>query len=176
MERLNKYFEKVIKEAYESEEREYAKNTSWFYVIVGNQILFSINTPYERVSRKARRRIENNITKNFSLSADGNFYLDSILQPNFICNVVKANGKSYYLCSKDSYDDNSNGEAMISGKYEKLIKAYHNITIDDYKKAPENYYLPHNISWEEYKETYKKAYGKYPGVDIKDTSDNVLVS
>ena len=61
--RLDTYFEKCIKDAYDSENRTYdPKQVKWFYVVVENQILFYIQTPFNRVTQKATYRIGNNIT------------------------------------------------------------------------------------------------------------------
>lgn len=87
MRKLDEYFEKCIEDAYKAEEREYkSEKVKWFYIVVGNQILFSIHTPYARVSRKAAYRIRNNVKKNFGFDTDGDYFIDTILQPNFVCN------------------------------------------------------------------------------------------
>ncbi len=90
MGKIDRYFERCIKDAYESEGRDYkSEEVEWFYIVVDNQILFSIYTPFARADRKAIRRIRNNITKNFGLDNNRDYFIDTILQPNFVCNHFK---------------------------------------------------------------------------------------
>ncbi len=174
MEKLDKYFERCIKDAYESEGRDYkSEKVEWFYIVVDNQILFSICTPFIRVDKKAIRRIRNNITKNFGLDNNRDYFIDTILQPNFVCNYFKVGNKDYFLCEKMDCDKMEKGEVIGSGRYEKLCKAYYGVSTDEFRKKHDELHLPSNISWNYYRETFFKAFGKYPEVKIVDKSKTV---
>lgn len=181
MERLDNYFEKCIKDAYKTEDREYdSKKVKWFYIVVNNQILFSVDTPYERVTRRAENRIKNNVEKNFGFKVEGDYFIDTILQPNFACNCFTVDGSVFFLCKENRYDDMEKGEVIPSGRYEKLLKAYFNINADqlrqDADKPQSTYSLPYKMEWNKYREVYNKAFGKYPEVEIAYHSKTVILS
>lgn len=174
MERLDRYFERCIEDAFKSEEREYKpERVTWFYIVVDNQILFLIDTPYANVDKKATYRIRNNVKKNFGFDVKGNHFIDAILQPNFVCNHFKVRDRDYFLCENINYEDMERGEVFGSGRYEKLCKAYHGVSTEEFKEKHNELHLPSNISWDDYRETYLKAYGKYPEVEIKEQSKTV---
>lgn len=174
MKEMDRYFEKCIEEAYKAEGRDYtATNVKWFYIVVDNQILFSVSTPYIRVTRRVVNRIKNNICKNFGLHDDGDYFLDSILQPNFVCNMLFANGKKVYLCKKENYKEMKQGEVIPSFRYEQLCKAYHNVNTEEFKINHDNLYLPYNMDWNDYRKVYFKAFGKYPEVEIRHMSKTI---
>lgn len=182
MTKIDKYFEKCIKDAHISEQREFNPDrVSWFYVVVNDQILFNINTPYRRVTSKALYRVQNNIEKNFGLKVKEEFtkdgyFLDTVLQVNHVCNRITVGKHHFFICKKISLEDAEKGEVIPAGRYEKLIKAYYNISIDQYKENPDNYHLPYDIKWEEYREVYFKAYGEYPEIEIRECSSFVTLS
>ncbi len=173
MKKIDRYFERCIEDAHKAEEREYkSERVRWFYIVVDNQILFSINTPYARVSRKAACRIRNNIKKNFGFDIDGDYFIDTILQPNFVCNHFMVGKDNMYLCEK--MDDNvEKGEVIGSGRYERLCKAYYKVTTDEFRERHDELHLPSDINWNDYRETYLKAFGEYPEVEIKEQSKTV---
>lgn len=177
MKTLDEYFKKSISEAYKSENRDIDwSKIRWFYVIVDKQILFSVKTPYARVSRRIEYRINSNVLKNFGLNNNGDFALDTILQPNFVCNKFEVDRRNYYLIKNEDYKYMRTGEVMPSYRYERLCMAYHGLTIDEFRekvKKEGDYHLPHNMQWNLYRETYHKALGKYPEVEISDMSSNV---
>lgn len=174
MEKLDKYFERCIEDAFKAEEREYKpEKIKWFYIIVDSQILFSISTPYARVTRRAEYRINNNVTKNFGFDTDGNYFLDTTFQPNFVCNKFKVGNRNWYLCEKMDYNKMEQGEVIPSGRYERLCKAYHRVTTEEYREKYNELHLPSDISWNDYRNTYLNAYGKYPEVKINDKSKTV---
>lgn len=170
MDKLDKYFEKCIEDAYKAEERNYdASKISWFYIVVDNQILFSIDTPYAKVSRRALFRIGNNIKKNFGFDTEGDFYIFNSIDPNYVCNRFTVGKKEYFLCKVYEIEK---GRTIASGRFEKLLEAFYDIPIEDMKE----YRYPFNeISWEKYREIYKKAYGEYPEVVITHISKTVCL-
>ena len=174
MKKLDGYFEKCIEDAYKAEEREYKpEKVKWFYIVVGNQILFSIDTPYARVSRRAVCRTKNNIKKNFGFDIDGDYFIDTILQPNLVCNCFTVGKNNLYLCEKMDCDNIEKGEVIGSGRYEKLCKAYYGVSTEEFRENHDELHLPHDISWNEYHKTYLKAYGRYPEVKINERSRTV---
>lgn len=146
--KLDEYFEKCIKDAFKAEKREYkSEKVKWFYIIVGNQILFLIDTPYVRVSKRATCRIRNNIKKNFGFDIDGDYFIDTILQPNFVRNHFKVGENDLYLCEKMDCNNIEKGEVISSGRYEKLCKAYYKVSTEEFREKHDDLHLPSNISY-----------------------------
>lgn len=156
---LNQYFENCINDAYVSESRPIdSKRTVYWYIIIENQILFHIKTPYQRVTSKATRRINNNIEKNFGLITNGNYFIDTVLQPLFVCNHFTVGKQHYFLCKKDK-----TGNEAIERRNQ-LLKAYYDCTDDDLEKDSNNKYAIPNLNWSDYKKLYIKAYGTSPEI------------
>lgn len=180
MKTLDEYFKKCISDAYKSENRDIDwSKIRWFYVIVNKQILFSINTPYARVSRRIEYRINSNVLKNFGLNNNGDYALDTMLQPNFVCNKFEVDGRTYYLIKYKDYKHIKTGEVIPSYRYERLCLAYHGLTIDEFREMvneDEDYHLPYNMQWNHYREIYHKAFDEYPEVEISDMSNNVKLA
>lgn len=176
MKKIDRYFERCIIDAYKSENREYKpEDINWFYVIVDNQILFSVNTPYTRVSRKIECRIRHNINKNFGFDIDGDYFIDDILQPNLVCNHFVVGNNLLYLCEKLDFDNMEIGVIIGSGRYEKLCKAYYGVSTEEFRERHDELHLPSDISWSDYRKVYFKAYGRYPEVLIQDKSETVIL-
>lgn len=168
MQRLDNYFEKCIKEAHEAEQREYNPDrVKWFYIVVENQILFDIRTPYDRVSRRAVSRINNNVWKNFKLNNNGDYFIDDILQLNFVRNKYTIGKKDIYLCKAEEYSKMKRGEVIPSYRYEQLCKAYHDVSTEQFRDANGGLHIPYDINWSEYREIHKKAFGEYPEVKVE---------
>lgn len=180
MKTLDEYFKKCISDAYKSENRDVDwSKIRWFYVVVDKQILFSVNTPYGRVSRKIEYRINSNVLKNFGLNNSGDYALDTILQPNFVCNKFEVDGRNYYLIKYEDYKHMRTGEVIPSYRYERLCMTYHDLTAVEFRervKEEGDYHLPYNIQWNLYREIYHKAFGEYPEVKISDMSNNVKLA
>lgn len=180
MKTLDEYFKKCIIDAFKSENRDIDwSKIRWFYVIVDKQILSSINTPYARVSRRIEYRINSNVLKNFGLNNNGDYALDTILQPNFVCNKFEVDRRNYYLNKYEDYKHMKTGEVIPSYRYERLCMAYHDLTIEDFRRKvteDNDYHLPPNMQWNLYRETYYKAFGEYPEIEISDMSSNVKLA
>ena len=174
MEKLDRYFEKCIQDAFKSEEREYKpEKVKWFYIVVEKQILFLIDTPYTRVTRRATYRINSNVWKNFGLYNNGDYFIDTILQPNYVCNKFTVNGNNYYLCKHTYYKEMKQGEVIPCFRYEELCKAYHDVSVEEFREKHDDLDLPSDIDWKDYRDTYFKAFGEYPEVEINHKSKTV---
>lgn len=175
MTKIDKYLYKCIKDAYESENRTFdAAKIQYYYIIMDNkQFLFMIDTPFARVTRKAINKIKNNIAKHFDIILDGDYYIDSILQPNFVCNHIKAYNKDMYVCKHRDIMKDPTGEVIPSARYEKLCMAYHNVELKTYKEKHDKLHLPHNILWNAYRNAYYKAFSQYPEANILELSHNI---
>lgn len=178
---LYKYIEKVIKDAYKSEGRKYKKDTcKWFYVVIDNDLIYRIYTPYSRVTSRIEYRLNHNITKNFGFTIEEKYFLDEVLQVNFVTNQINVNGEIYYICKSINYDEMPKGKYIPSGRYEELCRAYcinmyNDFTEEDFADIVKKgvFHLPIDISWESYRWLYHKAFNKYPEVRIRYCSNNV---
>lgn len=183
MKKLENYFEKCIMEAFLSEGRTYyPQSAHYFYIIVENAILFSVETPFAKVTRKIRYRLENNIEKNFGFKTEGTGWsLDRVLQPNSVCNhfINTINNRDIYLCRGRGVNLIEPGEVFSCGRYEKLCMAYFGLTTEELKETYEvtggGLYLP-DLGWDEYREVYFKAFGEYPEVKISDYGGNIKLA
>lgn len=171
---IDKYITKCIKDAYASEDREYKPDeVLWFYLVVDGQLLYHIKTQYARVTRKASYRFKNNVEKHFNVRLSDEYFIDTLQQPNWVCNSFIVGEQRYYLVKNMDLDLLEDGEVIASGRYEKLCLAYYNITLDEFKKDIDKYHLPSDITWGDYKSTYIKAFGKEPCVNIEKLSGSV---
>lgn len=174
---VDNYFALCIKDAYAKEKRTLDwDRVSYFFIIVENNILSLIHTPYERITRAVVSRINKNIEKNFGLNPNGHYFLDTQLQVNLVCNCFTINKKKFFLCRKIDFDKAERGEVMASERYERLVKAYYNITTEELKQdlaTGTDRFLP-DMSWSEYRETYFEAYNKYPEIAASMTCNNVF--
>lgn len=179
---IDGYIEKCIIDAYSSEKREYEEDkVNFFYVIleipgatgpIKKEIHFHINTQYDRVTRKALYRLENNVQKNFGI-LPGNYYnieTDSVLQHAFVCNkiIVKKGNRTWGYYINDYSSERLHGKVLSdAGRHEKLVMAYHDL---DYDKYTEDTYLqysfPNDISWNDYLQLHEKAFGKTCKINI----------
>lgn len=180
MKNLDKYFNKCIEDAYKSEGRIYNKDrVNYFYIVIENQILYKITTPYYRVTNRIKYRIDNNIHKNFSFSTKGNYFIDTILQPNTVCNKFYFMNKPYYLCTINDERIFKNGTVFSGYKYEELIKAYYNSDIDELRAYYYNLSLPNDMDWGDFCNLYFKAFKEYPydklNEKIKCKSESVIM-
>ena len=166
MKKIDNYFKKCVVDAYTCEKRPYDQSlVSYFYVIIGDKILFKVETPYTRVTKLITGRLERTLPKYFGLKTkDTGYWIDDTLQTNHACNKIVSRGKEFYICD-------SNAEV----RYNHLLSAFHDKPIDEIMEAnmfSAMYTLP-PMKWNEYRELYKKAYGKYPNIEITDRSFNV---
>lgn len=165
MRELDTYFTKCIKDACKAEGLEYNdKDYGFYYIVVDNQILFKIKALSSKVFARTCYRIENNINKIFGFNINGDYFLSTFIQPNFSHNKLNVCGKDLYLCKAEQ----EAGEVIQAGRYEKLVKKYFNIELDEVDK----YDLP-DLSWQEFRELYKGIYNKYPELKIQEHSDNI---
>lgn len=175
IEAIDRYFNTCIEEAHKSENRVYNPDkTLWLYALVGNEINYVVQTPFTRVNRRVSYRLNNNLGRNFGLVLSSVYFIDTVLQPNFVCNHTSVSDKDFYLCKVL-------GEIEISKiyhswgiipctRYERLCAAYHDVTSRDEFQSlvmEGNYHIPFNkMSWSDYREVYKKAFGKYPEINV----------
>lgn len=177
--KLNYYIGLCLRQAYESEMRDYDSDVkdnkiSWYYIVVGNQLLYTIKTPYARVSRKVCNRIEKNIDRHFQLTTKGCFYLSNQFDINFTTNKLSFQGKDLYLQKVIPFDEIEKGNVFACKYYEDMCMAYNGISLQTLYKAPVKYSaVMSDISWGGYVETYKRVYDKVPMVDIRYTSLNI---
>lgn len=179
MKRLDDYFATCIKDAYKDEGRKYkASEVLCFYVVVGDQLLFEVVTPYERVTRKVVYRVRNNMQKNFGFTTQGNYYLDSILSVNDVCNklVVRSGNRDqvYYLCEHNNKLARRKGKFTPCYRYEELCRVFHDIPMDMHSERSFTH-LPFNITWDTYRKVFFVAFNVVPEVEIANKSKNVKV-
>lgn len=178
---LYKYIEKVIKDAYKSEGRKYEKDRcKWFYIVIGNDLIYRITTPYIRVNSRIHYRLKHNITKNFGFTIGEEYFLDEIPQVNFVANQIMVDNEKYYICKSIKYDEMPEGKYIPSYRYEELCRAYCNTKYGNLSEEEfadliynEKHYLPMDITWKEYRKIYHDAFGQYPEVRIRYCSNNV---
>lgn len=179
MRRLDDYFATCIKDAYKDEGRKYnASEVVCFYVVVGDQLLFEVETPYERVTRKVVYRVRNNMQKNFGFTTQGNFCLASHIDVNHVCNklVVRCGNKDhvYHLLDMDNKFIKRKGKFSPCYRYEELCRVYHDIPKDMHSER--NFeHLPLNITWDTYRRVFFEAFNVAPEVEIDHKSKNVKV-
>lgn len=173
MESLDRYFEKCIKDAYMSEQREYIpEKATWWYVVVENQLIFSINTPYAKVERRARYRIHRNISRNFGFGDNGCYYISPVVDYNFMCNKFRVGNKDYYLCKSDEIEQ---GRLIGSSKMEKFYSTYFDIPEDQLTSHMiDDLHLPRYMDWDKFRALYFDAFSRYPETIIQHKSDNVV--
>lgn len=171
-EKLRSYIIKVIQDAYKSENREYdPSKISWYAVLVDGGCLYGVWTPYLRVTSRIEYRLKNNLKKHFNLKDrdEVDYFVDSIFQINFSTNKFKVGKQNYYVCERRNYASEESGSTLPSGHYEKLCMAYHNVGTEEFMEMYKTddfkqYGVPLDLKWNEYREIYKKAFGKYPEV------------
>lgn len=191
-----KYFEKVIRESFDTENRKekFDENKRYYtFIIEGGIIHFSVGTPFSRVTRRATYRLINNLKKNFGLIVDECRYTednhryfkstDGTIDVNFVCNRFRTCFGLFDLVDMENKYVKMKGNVIPSYRNENLVKAYYDIDEDEYRRRMEAYdknnedphgdrnkdffcHLPYNISWKKYREIYKKAFGEYPELVI----------
>lgn len=79
MKNLDDYIRKCIQDACECEGRDIKSDPSqlekYFYIVIDDCVLFSIYTKWEKVNRRVRYRLRNNLEKNFGLKWYSSKYL-----------------------------------------------------------------------------------------------------
>ena len=157
-EKLNRYFEICIKDAYKTMREDCnlpdikydPKDVIWYYIVIENTLLFHIATPYDFVTKRACFRINNNITKNFGFlimaNSTAHYYLDAaplLYTEIFDAFTVNNGERDVYLC-KIVY--------MIDDRYQKMRDAANKIGL-----------LTSTVyNWEDFKKIYREAYGTDP--------------
>jgi len=160
---VNNYFIKCIQDSFKCENRKYdISKTNYFFIIVGNQILYELNTPFERVTRRINYRLRNNLFKNFKLDFSGNYFYCTEFSPNFACIKFYVNNKIYYLCKNNIENLNKHGEVFECYRYEELCKNYFNISTKDLKIDVKKFHIPIDINWDEYCRLNLKTFGINP--------------
>lgn len=168
--------ENAIRQVFREERRVfYADKVLWFYVVVGEQVFFKFDAPYAKIVQKVHQRVTSLLEKHYALSGSGRFFIDKMMQPNFTVGKFYVRGEEYYLCESRDYLSESSGEVLPCAHYEKLCEAFHNVSPEEFLVSPERYHLPSDLSWKDFKEVYKKAFGEFPCVDIRDHSSNLIV-
>lgn len=174
--KLDSYIEMVIRDAYKSEGRKYVDgDVEWYYLVVKNQFLFYIKTPYSRVSRKVEYRVLGNIGKNFGFTPNGDYYITTTLDVNSVCNRFTVGGLEYYLNNIEYFETMPKGMVFPCKRYEDLCIAYHGVSLEEFKVSHDNLLLPSNLSWRDYLELYLRAFNESPEVGIEYKSKNVIL-
>lgn len=195
---LCSYFDRVIRDAFESEKRQIKKDKQYYIFVIENGVIhFIVKTPFERVTRKAIYRLRENLNKNFGLIADNGTSCDDnhrflhkddgSVSVNFACNKYKTCIGNFYL--DDMMNDlvEKQGNVIPSYRYEKLIEAYYDIDEDEYRRRTDRYddlrtqgkkeecycHIPSSISWKDYRKLYRKAFGDYPEIVVDWVSPGV---
>lgn len=183
---IRKYVETCFKDAYESEGRPYETSWSFEYLIVNHAghddwILISfIRCKYSRVKRKVEHRLSRNLEKNFGIHYGSTelirFYVyeSGTIDPNHTEFMFKYKGKLHSLSLFDVYyDDEPRGQVIRAGRYEKLILAHYNYTLEKFRQLYEENQdselvrLPSimlaGIGWPQFKKLYKETFGEELG-------------
>lgn len=187
------YVDKCFHDAFASEGKEY--NTDHFmfrFFIVSDlvnhkDILYPIRLwcKYNRVERRVRYRLENNLEKNMGLHfirtdeiaiMDYEYPKNCSLDPNhYICFISVDLGKKtkqFYISAVNrDYETGVDFDKVIPAKkLYSLVKSYHNINDDEIKRIKETFgehpmlYLPNEVlgSYHEFEELHKKTFGYLP--------------
>lgn len=160
-ERLDLYIKKCIMDEYNLTNKDLVwSDIEWYYLVIGKQIIFYINTPYPQINKKIKRRIRNNVGRNFFLKTEGKYFLSNTIQYGATLSKIIVNKKSYYICVV--------GNDWVY-EYKELCKEY-------FKNTHNPKILP-KMNWNEYKKLYYNTYKT--NVDkhlrIKTCSDNVKI-
>lgn len=163
MKKIDDYIRKCVHSTYEFKEKRYEQSLiSWFYVIIDDEMVYKINTPYSSINKIVTERLNRTIGKYFGLKMSERYYFSDMLDVNRTHNKIASRGKEFYLCDKES-------EYI----YDKLVAEYYEISADEAKQHKSEYRLPSDLYWDTYRYLYKRAIGNYPNIEIKDKSFNV---
>ena len=166
-------------DSFKAEDRAYndkSWNFEWMMIknSVGVYQLYPIMwCKYERVLRRVRYRLENNLMKNFGIQYGNTeemrclLYEDGQIDPNFTQAMFKTNRGNVSFSVFDEktnpYENNLSGECMVAYTYEKLIFKYWGLDAITYNKLPENdekRHLPDSIKeeWNNFKDLYNETF------------------
>ena len=185
--KIESYFEKCILDAFKSENIDFEKakkRVYYYFVIIGNEIVYSVHTPYNRVNTKIEYRLRNNLERNFGLAISVRYKLDRVdcypggVSPAFFRNIVMFGNIPLWLI--DYHNEKMfTGREIPNGIYEELCKAYHNIDTLNRNTgshlSEETWHLPSDLSWEEYRKLYYRCFKEYPEVYVRGHSRNLRV-
>ena len=165
-ENLRNYIEKCFKDSFKAENREYNEKLWNFEWVIKNSVgiyqLYPIMwCKYERILRRVRYRLENNLMKNFGIQYGNTdemrclFYDDGQIDPNFTQAMFKTKRGNVSLSVF--------GECMVAYTYEKLIFKYWGLDARVYNMLSENdekRHLPDSVkeNWENFKELYNETF------------------
>lgn len=178
-ENLRIYIEKCFKDSFKAENREYNEklwNFEWVMIknSVGIYQLYPIMwCKYERILRRVRYRLENNLMKNFGIQYGNTdemrclFYDDGQIDPNFTQAMFKTKRGNVSLSIIDEktnpYENDLSGECMVAYTYENLIFKYWGLDARAYNMLSENdekRHLPDSVkeNWENFRELYNETF------------------
>lgn len=203
--KLDSYIEHVLQESHKFENRPLREGILYTYIIENGVIHYKIKTPFDRVTRRSVRRLNNGFRYKFNLIPDiginndeNHKFLDlyskketNVLDINFVCNKFDSSMGFLYLKDMENEYVKKKGNVVESYRCEKLVQAFYNIDEDEYRKRIERYryllqqcgnqnealkipcHLPHDMKWGDYREIFRKAFGKYPEIQIECTSKDI---
>ena len=176
-ENLRSYIEKCFKDSFKAENKEYNDklwNFEWIMVKNSSNVfqLYPVMwCKFDRVSRRVKYRLQNNLMKNFEIHYGDTdemrsmFYKNGQIDFNYTQFMFKTNRGNVSMSIFDEESDNRPyGECMLAYRLEKLIfqywgldaKSYNELLEDDERK-----YLPDSMDkdWNAFKTLYKDTFG-----------------
>lgn len=157
---LDSYIEHVLRESHKFECRPWRDEKVFYtYIIEDGVIHFKIKTPFDRVTSKSIRRLNNGLRYKFNLIPDiginndeNHKFVDihrgkeeNVIDINFVCNKFNSCMGILYLKDMENEYVKKQGNVVASYRCEKLVETYYNIDEDEYRKRMERY----NYLWQQ---------------------------